>query len=143
MSKWEAYPEWATMVKINYNSMYCSIIFILLSILLIILFKKTKKDNKILLITTRVLTYVFFISTIISRIIVEMNVYNESLLYYLISMGISILFIIFISLKQKDKEIVIISVMAVIIAICFFSNDNEYPKSLPTNDVISVGSVVY
>lgn len=127
MTKYQAYPEWGHMVKINLISMYCCIVLIVLLLLVMFVLKKKRKEKPIIF-PLEIITYISFISTAVSKIIVELDIYKNVFLYYIIAMIIIAALIVIISNRLKKRHWIVL-IMLLITSICIFTNQHTYPNN--------------
>ena len=133
-AKWDAYPDWGTVLKISFISLWIDIVITIICI--IIKFILNKNNNKSLILVNKVISMAvltFFCVSIISRVIVELNIYNNAILYFIIASIISILILLFIrNTKILSSKILYIAILIILIGL-FITNEQTYPYEYRDN----------
>lgn len=137
-AKWDAYPEWGDMLKINIISLNVTIISLILQCILDI-FKKRKKVEKLEKVCkfTNVIVYILSLSTIISSFLVKLDVYENAFIIYLVGIVFGSIFIMLLSKNKKFNNNICVLIILLIIFFSYkFSSNLTFPYEIDhTNDM--------
>lgn len=73
------------------------------------------------------ITYVAFYSSILSKILVELDIYESLKMYYIIFMIIGSIVTIVIWKKEPVNNIIVMFILLIILCMLLVFNDNVYP----------------
>lgn len=133
IAKWDAYPEWGIVLKISLISLWMSIPITIIGIIAkFVLSKLNKKSDRINKVINTIIL-IFFCLSLISKIIVEINIYNNSIIYLIIGMSICTFVILLTRRMRILSSNVFYIILLCILIIFFITNDNMYPYEY--NDV--------
>lgn len=127
ISKWNAYPEWGYVLKISIVALYISIVFAILGIVFKLVLNKANKEMNIINKLIHFTVIMSFGTTLVGRIFVDLNIYNNTLIYFYI--GVIICFIIFLLTKNSKfmTSWKFYAIVLVILIILLVTNANGYP----------------
>ena len=127
--KWSVYPEWGLMLKISFISVWIAIPITLIGIIVKFISDKLKKENHIInKLINKTILILFFIA-IISRVLVEFDINNHAVTYFIIATFICIILILLLkNFKPLTNKILYIIILFILI-IFLLINDNVYPYS--------------
>lgn len=127
ITKWDSYPEWGNVLRISLIALYTSIIIAILGIILKLVLSKTNKKSCIINKLLHFAVIMSFGTALVGRILVDLNIYNNTLIYFYI--GVIICFVIFL-LTKNNKFMTswkFYAIVLVILIILLVTNANEYP----------------
>lgn len=136
IAKWDAYTEWGLILKLSVISLWLSIPITIVGIITKLILHKLNNKSKVYDKVTNTIILIFFSISLISRIIVELNMYNNAIICLVIGMLVC-LFLIFLfrNMKILSTSIFYIIILCILI-ILLITNDNVYPYEY--NDVHEV-----
>lgn len=127
IAKWDAYPEWGLLLKISLISLWISIPITILGIIAKFVLSKLNRKSNITNKVINTIILIFFCLSLVSKIIVEINIYNNPIMYLIIGMAICMFLILLtrnIRILSSNAFYIIILCILIILLI---TNDNIYP----------------
>lgn len=137
ISKYEAYPEWGLIVKVSLISLCLAISITLIGIIVKIILNKFNKENHIINKIINITVLILFCITLISRILVEMDIYNNAIIYLIIATFICTTFILIFRnsriLSNKKLYFIILGILIILL----ITNQHSYPQPYGS-DIIDI-----
>lgn len=137
MAKWQAYPEWGNALKFSIIILYVAILITIIGIIIKYILQKLNKKVEIVDKIMNIIVLSVFEISVISRIIVDANIYTNAIMYLrigiIVAAIVSVLIINIKILSSKKFYIIILGILIVLL----ITNKNVYPNE-NYNDVLQM-----